>query len=98
MSLLKIGFLIVLHLLDARLHHIKIEAAIDLSQLILEAVVLVSDFFTARWVNFYERRQRREEQDDPMSRTLPLKKIILVICLNYCLFLLLILEITLDDP
>jgi hypothetical protein len=99
MSVLETTFLIALDILHARLYHIKVEAAAELTELILDGVVLVSDFFTTRWVHFYEQQLLREQQDfNRRNRIISLKKVVLVLCLNYCLFLLLLLEIISDDP
>jgi hypothetical protein len=52
------AFFIILHLLSAELYYVKIDAAIDFLEVVLEGIVLFSDFLITRWVTFYERQQR----------------------------------------
>jgi hypothetical protein len=62
------AFFIILHLLSAKLYHVKIDAAINFLEVVLEGIVLLSDFLTTRWVTAYERQQRRD-QDIHRSHT-----------------------------
>jgi hypothetical protein len=91
------AFFIILHLLSAKLYHVKIDAAINFLEVVLEGIVLLSDFLTTRWVTAYERQQRRD-QDIHRSHTPSWYKIISILFVNFCLFLLLFLEITHSHP
>jgi hypothetical protein len=81
-----------LYQVDGYLWQLRIEAVVFTFEQILELIVLLWDFFTTRWVHFYERQQRRDQERQPVGIPSS-KKLIFILFLYFCLFLLLLLEI-----
>jgi hypothetical protein len=82
----------VLYLVTILLCHLRIEVIVLCLQQVLELCLLVFEQVTARWIRLHERQQHRDQQ--PRQVGVPsVKKLILIVFLNLCLFLLLLLEI-----
>jgi len=89
---LVISLQFVQYSLNVFLWDLRVDAVVTTFELLVQLLVLLLDLFTRRWVNFYERQQRRE-QAQRAGRSPSIKKLILALSLNFCIFLLLLLGI-----
>jgi hypothetical protein len=72
--------------------HLRVDALLVTFVHILEGILLLWELFTTRWVRFYERQQWQDQARCEV-RIPSVKKLIFILFLHFCLFLLLLLEI-----
>jgi hypothetical protein len=72
--------------------HLHVYALLLTLEHILEGILHLWELFTTRWVQFYERQQWQDQARREV-RIPSVKKLIFILFLHFCLFLLLLLEI-----